>query len=274
MFLSNIAGAPARRPQGTHSSVRSSHPRLCSMIEPSDTGPAPPQSSALRSDREAVPSQLDLFAGRGRVIPRLVPDAMVPPAAAPVETLSDDDLLESVPKAGPSNIEAVCSEIVSRCLAAAVPALEALWRCFAGFGVEKPLREQLAVLQMTGSTPMLSSALRIWSLRSLIESPPRPRHRCPDTSPMHSSELGPARTNWNAGRPVRPHPRRWERARIPPLRLHVRSTPSLTGADSAGRDNDGTCSTLTSSSPVIGASNVAGTAASNALSTVPARPRL
>ena len=117
------------------------------MIEPSDTGPAPPQSSALRSDREAVPSQLDLFAGRGRVIPRLVPDAMVPPAAAPVETLSDDDLLESVPKAGPSNIEAVCSEIVSRCLAAAVPALEALWRCFAGFGVEKPLREQLAVLQ-------------------------------------------------------------------------------------------------------------------------------
>ena len=91
---------------------------------------------------------------------------------------------------------------------------------------------------------------------------------------MHSSELGPARTDWNAGRPVRPHPRRWERARIPPLRVHVRSTPALTGADSAGRDSDGTCSTLTSSSPVIGASNVAGTAASNALSTVPACPRL
>ena len=117
------------------------------MTKPSDTGPALPQHGPLRSDREMARSQLDLFAERGRVIPRRVPDPMAPPAAAPVETLSDDDLLESVPKAGPSNIEAVCSEIVSRCLEAAVPALEALWRRFAGFGVEKPHREQLPVLE-------------------------------------------------------------------------------------------------------------------------------
>ena len=147
MFLSNIAGASARHRQGTHSSVRSSHPHLCSMTKPSDTGPALPQHGPLRSDREMARSQLDLFAERGRAIPRRVPDPMAPPAAAPVETLSDDDLLESVPKAGPSNIEAVCSEIVSRCLEAAVPALEALWRRFAGFGVEKPHREQLPVLE-------------------------------------------------------------------------------------------------------------------------------
>ena len=116
------------------------------MTKPSDTGPAPPQSGPLRSDREATPNQLDLFAERGRVIARRVPEPMAPPAAAPVERLSDDDLLESIQKAGPSNIEAVCSEIVSRSLEAAVPALEALWRRFAGFGVEKPLRDQLAVL--------------------------------------------------------------------------------------------------------------------------------
>ena len=112
-------------------------------MKPSDTGLAPPQPSPLRSDRKAAPSQLDLFSERGRAIPRRVPE---PPATEPVETLTDGDLLESVPKAGPSNIEAICAEIVSRSLGAAVPRLEALWRRFAGFGVEKPLREQLAVL--------------------------------------------------------------------------------------------------------------------------------
>ena len=117
------------------------------MTKPSDTGPVPPQSSPLRSDREATPNQLDLFAERGRVIARRAPESMAAPAEARVETLSDDDLLESIQKARPLKIEAVCSEIVSRSLEAAVPALEALWRRFAGFGVEKSLREQLAVLE-------------------------------------------------------------------------------------------------------------------------------
>lgn len=114
------------------------------MTKPSDTGPARAQSGPLRSDREATPNQLDLFAERGRVTARLAAEPTAAPAAAPVATLSDDDLLESIQKTGPSNIEAVCSEIIARSLEAA--ALEALWRRFAGFGVEKPLREQLAVL--------------------------------------------------------------------------------------------------------------------------------
>ena len=120
------------------------------MTKPPEPGPAPSQSGPSRSDREAAPNQLDLFAERGRVNARRVPEPMAPPAAAPAETrldtLSDDDLLESIQQAGPSNIEAVCLEIVSRSLEAAVPGLDALWRRFAGFGVETPLREQLAVL--------------------------------------------------------------------------------------------------------------------------------
>ena len=130
------------------------------MMKPSDIGPAPPQSGPLRSDREATPNQLDLFSERGRVIARRAPESMASPTAAPVETLSDDELLESIQKAGASNIEAVCSEIVSRSLEAAVPALEALWRRFAGFGVEKPLREQLAVrdtLAVLGGTDARST---------------------------------------------------------------------------------------------------------------------
>ena len=143
------------------------------MIEPSDTGPKPPQSGPSPSDREATPNQLDLFAERGRVMARRVPEPMASPAAAPVETLSDDDLLESIQKAGPSNIEAVCSEIVSRSLEAAVPALEALWRRFAGFGVEKPLREQLAVLDTLarlGGTNARSTLSRIVLSKGLSAS--------------------------------------------------------------------------------------------------------
>ena len=147
MFRGNIVGASARHPRGRHSSARSSHPRLRSTMKPSDTGSAPPQSGPLRSDREATPNQLDLFAERGRVTARRVPEPMTSPTAAPTETLSDDDLLESIQKAEPSNIEAVCSEIVSRSLEAAVPALDALWGRFIGFGIETPLREQLAVLE-------------------------------------------------------------------------------------------------------------------------------
>ena len=145
-------------------------------MKPSDTGPAPPQHGPVHSDPEAEPSQLDLFAERGRVMPHHVPELMARSAATPAETLSDDDLLESVPSAGPSNIEAVCSEIVSRSLEAAVPALEALWRRFSGFGVERPLREQLAVLETLtrlGGTDARSA------LRAIVLSPGLPASLLP-----------------------------------------------------------------------------------------------
>ena len=133
-------------------------------MKPSDTGFAPPQPSPLRSDQEAAPSQLDLFAERGTVTPRHVPKPMASSTATPVETLTDDELLELVPKAGPSNVEALCSRLVALSLEAAVPALEALWQRFAGFGIEKPLREQLAVvdtLARLGGTDGRSALRRI-----------------------------------------------------------------------------------------------------------------
>ena len=156
------------------------------MMKPSDTGPAPPQSDPLRSDREATPNQLDLFAERGRVIARRVPEPMARPAAAPVETLSDDDLLESTQKAGPSNIEAVCSEIVSRSLEAAVPALEVLWQRFAGFGVEKSLREQLAVLE---TLARLGGTYARSTLRGVVLSKGLPASLLP-TAPQASASAG------------------------------------------------------------------------------------
>ncbi len=137
------------------------------MMKPSHTGPVPPPPGRLSADREAVPDQPDLFAERGRVTPRHVPKPEASSSATPVETLTDDELLALVPKAGPSHIEAVCSEIVSRSLEAAVPALEALWRRFAGFGIETPLREQIAVLE---TLARLGGAEVRWALRRIVLS--------------------------------------------------------------------------------------------------------
>ena len=134
-------------------------------MKPSHIRAAPPQTSSPQWDREALPGQLDLFADRGRVTPGHSPKPMGPLAAVPaVETLTDEELLELIPEAGPSNVEAVCSQLVSRSVDAAVPALEALWQRFAGFGIERPLREQLAVvdtLARLGGTEARAALRRI-----------------------------------------------------------------------------------------------------------------
>ena len=61
--------------------------------------------------------------------------------------LSDGELLARLEEADPRDIEHVCSEVLSRSLMAAVPLLEGLWRRFVGFGVTKPLPEQICVLR-------------------------------------------------------------------------------------------------------------------------------
>ena len=142
-------------------------------MKPSDTGPAPPQPGSLPSHPEPAPSQPDLFAERGTVTPRRAPAPMASCAATPVETLTADELLELVPKAGPSNVEAVCAQVVARSLEAAVPALEALWWRFTGFGIERPLREQLAVvdtLARLGRTDARSALRRIVLSKALPAS--------------------------------------------------------------------------------------------------------
>lgn len=117
------------------------------MMKRSGTGSDPVPPRAPRTHQETAQRQLDLFAERGGVEPRHSPRTAASSASAPaVDTLSGDDLLELIPNVGPSNVETVCSEVVSRSLQAAVPALEALWRRFSGFGIEKPLPEQLAVV--------------------------------------------------------------------------------------------------------------------------------
>ena len=139
---------PTRTPTAEDAfDVRSLQSRRCTAMKRSETGSGLAQPHAPGTDQEAAQHQLDLFAERGGVEPRHSPQTSVSSAPAlAVDTLSDNDLLEVIPNAGPSNVEAVCSEVVSRSLQVAVPALEALWRRFSGFGIEKPLPEQLAVV--------------------------------------------------------------------------------------------------------------------------------
>ena len=140
---------------------------------PSGTDPAPPHRRSPYSVRETPPRQLDLFAERGRVTPFHIAKPMASPIATLVETRTDEELLAAVPKAGPSDVETLCAEVVSRSLQAAVPALEALWLRFVGFGIEKPLREQLVVidtLARLGGTNARSTLRRIVLSKALPAS--------------------------------------------------------------------------------------------------------
>ena len=97
-------------------------------------------------DRKAAGVQPDLFGGRGHageVQARRGSAAGEGPTAG---ELSNYELIETLPRPSVSDVEALCSEVVSRSLEEAVPALESLWRRFVGFGIETPYPEQLAVL--------------------------------------------------------------------------------------------------------------------------------
>ena len=91
-------------------------------------------------------SQLDLFAASGRL-----PDGEPRPDAGPAElvaaALDDAGLIEAIPRAGLAAAPALAAEAGRRGLRAALPALEQLCRRFAGFGLERPVREQVAALQ-------------------------------------------------------------------------------------------------------------------------------
>ena len=79
--------------------------------------------------------QPDLFDDHGRVEGEAARPPGVAAAGPPAAALSDGELIAMLPQAGRSNVEALAAEVVARSLAEAVPALEALWRRFSGFGI-------------------------------------------------------------------------------------------------------------------------------------------
>ena len=64
------------------------------------------------------------------------------------DMLSDLEVIEGIPGANLTKAKALCEQVVSRGLAdTAVPALGKLWDRFRGFGINRPCREQLEVLE-------------------------------------------------------------------------------------------------------------------------------
>ena len=98
--------------------------------------------------RQKKPEQWDLFGERGHD----VADASSPREDIDPTELDDHELIEQLPKATLSNVHALCEQVTQRGLGdAAVPALEALWLRFRGFGITSPLIEQLLALNTLGS---------------------------------------------------------------------------------------------------------------------------
>ncbi|MCY4550792.1 MAG: hypothetical protein OXC28_20710 [Defluviicoccus sp.] len=122
-------------------------------------------------ERPDASRQPDLFDARGRADAGHPPEPPVRSAVLAPASMTDDGLIERLADARPPDIDALCHEIAARSLAAAVSALEALWRRFHGFGIDRPLREQRAVL---GTLTRLDGPESRRALRRIVLSPGLP----------------------------------------------------------------------------------------------------
>lgn len=112
----------------------------------SPTGMMASMSAAGDVDRTIASSQPDLFDESGVVDAGFVAATCELDEPFVAAGLTDGALIVLLPEATMSAVEAIRSEVATRRLESAVPALEHLWRRFTGFGVKSPLVEQRAVL--------------------------------------------------------------------------------------------------------------------------------
>ncbi|MDE0524747.1 MAG: hypothetical protein OXH79_22660 [Boseongicola sp.] len=91
-----------------------------------------------------------------------------------VEGLDDQEIIERIPAASVSQVQALCDQVLERGIGDnAVPALEALWKRFFGFGINGPLREQRSALETLAKvgTPLSRQAVaRIIDARDLTDA--------------------------------------------------------------------------------------------------------
>jgi HEAT repeat protein len=89
--------------------------------------------------------QLDLFSGAGVRVEYCLPQSTGRSLAA--ADMDDAALIAAIPESSLADSSALAAEVGRRRLAAAVPALAALCRRFAGFGAERIVPEQAAALR-------------------------------------------------------------------------------------------------------------------------------
>ncbi|HMD62883.1 MAG TPA: HEAT repeat domain-containing protein [Stellaceae bacterium] len=116
--------------------------------------------------------QLDLF--RHIPAPAEPPpsDEVMRPVIVP-DTIKDDELLAALPHAGLADSVALAAEAGRRRIAAAVPALEALCRRFAGFGADRIVPEQAAALDALATIAGSEAAQALVRLiaRRIVQGP-------------------------------------------------------------------------------------------------------
>jgi HEAT repeat protein len=118
--------------------------------------------------------QLDLFSASG-----IAPERQPPPDSRPEELvaadLDDRALMAAIPGAGLAEASALTAEAGRRRLTAAVPALERLCLRFAGFGLERPVPEQVAALHalaLIGGSESAHTVVRLIA-RDIVQGPTR-----------------------------------------------------------------------------------------------------
>ena len=138
-------------------------------------GPIPDPVPAERSEADR---QLDLFDEGGWTYVGPSPAGPARPAPPAPATLGDGELIGRLAVSGLSEIDALCEEVAVRSLSAAVPALEVLWHRFQGFGIDRPLREQRAVVE---TLARLEGPKARATLRRIVLSPGLPVPLLPAT---------------------------------------------------------------------------------------------
>lgn len=116
--------------------------------------------------------QLDLFAGTGEFAGD-PPAFLVRPSATDPALLDDVALLAAIPGSRLSDGPGLAKEAGRRRLAAAIPVLEDYCRRFAGFGIERPLPEQIAVLEALGAIggPVAATSVATIIVRQWVQGP-------------------------------------------------------------------------------------------------------
>ena len=89
--------------------------------------------------------QFDLFSGSRPLVEKPLQRGAAPRLVA--GDLDDETLIAAIPESSLADSAALAAEAAERRLVAAVPALAALCRRFAGFGIDRAVSEQVAALQ-------------------------------------------------------------------------------------------------------------------------------
>ena len=115
--------------------------------------------------------QLDLFSANGITVEQPFP--LRRPLFPVARDLEDEALIAAIPAASLDHYAALVAEAARRRLTAAIPALEALCRRFAGFGIDHMVPEQSAALRALAAIGGrdAAQAVSLLILRGVVQGP-------------------------------------------------------------------------------------------------------